>query len=131
MKVAARVVFNRFDELQGIARTRAGQITRRTVLDVAAEIKASMAEPKSGEWYGDHQASAPGEAPAIDIGGLASSIQVERAGTFSQVVHTNHEAAPILEMGSVHMEPRPSFEPAAKKAQPAFEKALERLLDGV
>lgn len=87
-----------------------------------------MAEPKSGRTYGSHVASAPGEAPAIDTGALASSIQVELNG-LSAVVGTNQEQSALLEFGGVKVAARPAWEPAFGDAEPDFRRRLERIFE--
>jgi hypothetical protein len=52
------------------------QALRQVAFKVAQEAVSSMSEPKTGKLYGEHRASAPGQAPAIDTGALANSIYV-------------------------------------------------------
>lgn len=85
-----------------------------------------MAEAKSGHIYGSHQASAPGEAPAIDTGVLVNSIQTEIDG-LTAVVGTNQEYAPVLEFGGAKMAPRPFLASAFEAAAPEFEKKLDEV----
>ncbi len=40
-------------------------------------VTAIMRGQKSGKVYGNHQASAPGEAPANDLGALVRNVRVE------------------------------------------------------
>ena len=49
---------------------------RQMTFKMQQEAVTMMGEPKHGRLYDDHQASAPGEAPAIDTGALANSIYV-------------------------------------------------------
>lgn len=128
--MAARIVFNDLDKVEGQMRARAGLAVRKAALDIEAHIKASMEEPKTGKWYGDHQASAPGEAPAVDMGELVNSVQAEKQEAFSWLVFTDVEYAPVLEFGGRNVAPRPSFGPAADAVQPSFEESMEKLIDG-
>lgn len=106
---------------------RASALVRATAFGIEGDIKTSMAEPKSGHIYGNHQASAPGESPAIDTGQLANSIQTV-VEELSATVGTNTEYAPYLEFGTHRMAPRPFMGPAFERAKPEFEKGLKELV---
>lgn len=118
---------SKIPQLTAALKTRASELVRRTAFEIEADIKTSMAEPKSGRVYGGHQASAPGEAPAIEAGHLVNSIQTNAEG-LSATVGTNAEQAPVLEFGGARILPRPFFGPAFEKAEPEFEKGLKELL---
>lgn len=64
----------------------------------AGQVQKSMQPPKSGEVYGNHRASAPGEAPAIDSSQLVNSIQFVKTGRLTGKVFTNVKYAEILEV---------------------------------
>ena len=66
-----------------------------------------------------HQASAPGEPPAIWTGTLVGSIR-SRVGKLSGSVGTNTRYARFLEQGTRRMQPRPYL-------GPVFEEQVERL----
>ncbi len=114
---------------------------RRAADDAAADAahategraKRSMSGRKSGRVYRrrgrEHQASAPGEAPAIDVGALANSLQVSRTGPQEHTVYTNKAYAEVLEGGGVHLAPRPYLGPAAEETRPEFVERVRRLLD--
>jgi phage gpG-like protein len=121
-----RLSYNRLPELARRLPGEVRQICLETAEAIETRVKTGMAEPKSGEWYGDHQASAPGEMPAMDTGTLAGSILAEPDGG-GAVVYTNMEYAAHLEYGTVNMEPRPFFTPAAEEARPGFVRALQDL----
>jgi HK97 gp10 family phage protein len=84
--------------------------------------------PKTGEWYGNHQASAPGEAPATDTGTLVSSIEskmeVLSPGVAGAAVWTEKKYGRWLEFGTIHIEPRPWLTPALESNRARFPKAL-------
>lgn len=122
--VVATLTHNRFAEIAARLPREAREVAAETAHEIEADAKQRMAEPKSGRMYGAHRASAPGEAPAMDTGALASSIQVapERGSTY--VVFTNQEYAAHLEFGTVKMAPRPFFGPAASRALPGFVDAI-------
>jgi len=101
-------------------------IVTETVLQIEQEIKVGMASSHNGEWYGSHQASAPGEMPAIDTGALAASIQTDVQKT-KGTVYTNMEYSEFLEYGTVNMEARPYMTPAAESARGPFLRKLRNL----
>lgn len=106
---------------------RASQLVRKTAFGIEAAIKVSMAEPKSGRQYGLHQASAPGESPAIDTGALVNSIRTEADG-LSAVVGVGQEYGVYLEFGTVKMASRPFMGPAFERAEPEFQRGLKELV---
>jgi HK97 gp10 family phage protein len=123
---------SRIPQLQGEMRRRAGQLVRKTAFGIEAHAKASMGEQKHGRIYKrgkkKHQASASGEAPAIDEGALVNSIQTEMTGEMSAVIGSNMEYAPHLELGTIHIAPRPFLGPAFEAAKDEFEAGLKELL---
>ena len=78
---------------------------------VIGEIKIAMAEPKHGRRYGYHVASAPGEAPAIDTGELAGSVQELGSASSAREVWVEYGSdvpqAAFTELGTSRMAPRP------------------------
>lgn len=82
-----------------------------------AAVGLVLNPPKTGRVYRrrgvEHQASAPGEAPASDTGRLARSITVrpDEARTAATVNASTEYAAP-LEFGTQRVEPRPYMRPA-------------------
>jgi len=103
----------------GQSKARTQEIIRITAHAIETRVKTGMAEPHSGRWYGRHQASKPGDMPAVDTGLLMNSIQVEHNETFS-TVFTNTEYAIFQEYGTRKMEARPFMEPAAKAEWPFY-----------
>jgi phage gpG-like protein len=100
-------------DLPGNAHNAVATIAR----EIEGKAKISIGEEKHGAIYLvqggiEHQASAPGEAPAIDTGNLVNSIQVEMTGPAAAVVFTNVEYAPYLEFGTIEIAPRPFLQPA-------------------
>ena len=75
-----RLTFNRFPELARKLPGEVRQICLETAEAIETAVKAGMTEGKAGEWYADHQASAPGEMPAVDTGALVGSIVAEPDG---------------------------------------------------
>lgn len=112
----------------------------RDALDIAGvvlvnEIKQQLSHPGSGEVYVhggvEHQASAPGEPPAVDTGQLRNSISStsgeDASGPYVDV-GTNLEKAGYLEFGTSTIEPRPFMRPAIESATP---KMAQALADGI
>lgn len=62
-----------------------------------------------------HQASAPGQAPAVDTGRLRQSITVQRLAPGKWRTGTNLDYAFVLEFGSRRTAPRPFMRPAAEE----------------
>ncbi len=106
---------------------RASKVVRTTVANIEAHIKTSFSEPKHGAVYGGHQASAPGEAPAIDDGILAGSTQPFMETDTKGGVGVGAEYASDLEHGTSKMEPRPFMVPAAEAERRKFEESLRHL----
>lgn len=87
-------------------------------------IRLVQQPPKTGRIYKrrgvQHQASAPGEAPASDTGRLVNSITTSYdAENLSGKVNASTEYAVYLEYGTQKIEPRPFMRPAlaSKRAQ--------------
>ena len=119
---------NRFPEIVRKLPEAARAIVTETVLQIEQEIKIGMASAHNGEWYGSHQASAPGEMPAIDTGALAASIQTDVQKT-KGTVYTNMEYSEYMEWGApaAGIEPRPFMTPAAEAARGPFMRKLRNL----
>ena len=134
IKLKSRVVYNRLPELALGMHANAERVVRSSTLELEAEVKESMSESKSGRSYkrGDsfHQASAPGQAPAIDTGVLVNLIQSEFPKSLLGVVYTNVFYGPILEFGSIKMAERPFMRPAAQKIWPEFLQKMTEVIDG-
>jgi hypothetical protein len=80
-KVEIIITNNRIPELKAKFPNLVQEIIDKTALDVQRFAIELMQMPKSGRTYKrgskSHQASAPGEAPAIDTGNLVNSIEVK------------------------------------------------------
>jgi len=103
-----------------------------TAYSVEADIKTAMAEPKTGELYKRgkrmHQASAPGEAPAIDTGLLVNSIATAQEGPLRYSVAAAAEYAIHLEYGTHKMAARPFMRPAMERAKPVLRDLVAKAL---
>ncbi len=98
--------------LERIAEAKAVKGVQRAALAGEAITKANLSRPGSGRIYGKHQASAPGEPPAVDTGRLRNATQadtqVRRDGDdiVGRVV-ANVDYAHALEVGTERMASRP------------------------
>lgn len=89
--------------------------------DAMALAQASILRgPKTGRIYKretrSHQASAPGEAPANDLGFLAQSMRVDVVSRTAVDLKNSASYAIHLEYGTRKMAPRPFMRPAAELA---------------
>ena len=92
---------------------------------------ASMTGQKSGRVYKigknrTHQASAPGQAPAVLTGALRSSITVCRVNDYEYIVSIAAPYGKILEF----VKNRPFAIPASDKAWAAFTSVVRRYFNG-
>lgn len=100
------------------------------VEDVRARAIAKiMSGDKTGRIYRrrgvDHQASAPGEAPANDTGRLVQSIQTEvDAATLTGTIKFQTAYAAALEFGTTNILPRPYARPSLLEAKADIEKNI-------
>jgi hypothetical protein len=123
---------SRIPEVSAQLRKRAADLVTATAFGIKQRAQVSMSGPKSGQTYKrgsrTHQASAPGEAPAIDQGDLVNSIDVVKTGELSASVGSSIEHGVHMEFGTVHVEPRPWLGPAFEEARPEFEQGLKGLI---
>lgn len=95
-------------------------------------ISLILDTPKTGRIYrrGDeeHQASAPGEAPASDTGTLVGRIRVDRSreAELIGIVRASTDYAKALEYGTPRMEPRPFMRPALANKKQEIEAVIDR-----
>lgn len=123
------VVFDRFPEIAGRMVPEVGEVVKKTAFAIQTDIQTQMQGPKTGAWYGGHQASAPGEAPAIDTGALVNSILAQMTGPLSAQVASGMEYAAGLEFGTAHIAPRPAWVPAADRARDPFLAAVRQVIE--
>lgn len=133
-KTSIKIVFNKLPQIAAQLPAEVAMVVQKAAYDVEANAKASMSGPKTGFIYkrGNkmHQASAPGEAPAIDTGTLVNSIQSRMTGMSSAEVSVGAAYGLPLEYGTEdgHIAPRPFMTPAAEKVKPGFIEACKQLL---
>ena len=109
--------------VQALARERVAE----RALALQNHIKENLSHPGSGRTYKrqnrEHQASAPGESPAVDLNDLRSSILTQklnpewyRVGVSAGKGDGSLRArAPALEFGSRTIKPRPFIRPALEQ----------------
>lgn len=106
----------------------------RTAEEIQARAMIAIQNPpKSGRIYrrGNvlHQASAPGEAPATDIGALAANVTVKRDAPADWSTTWNQEYAAPLEYGTPKILPRPFARPAVEAVRERFMDAIRKILE--
>ncbi len=127
------IIDDRFPALTSKMRSEVAAIVRDAIQSLEERVEESMTWPKSGRLYPRpggriHQASAPGEPPAVDTGKLIKSIQSEMESETIGVVYSDDvEYAPYLEYGTVRVAPRPFMAPAAEYIRPQFLDELSKL----
>lgn len=136
MSATITVYYNHFKPISALMLGRAQKIVEKVAYDARDLSLQSMSEPKSGRMYRVsatgklHQASAPGEPPAIDTGTLANSHWVEvPVSEPTAYIHVSTEYAEVLEFGGAKMAARPYLRPALEKVRPSFEAACTALFD--
>jgi hypothetical protein len=133
MTIVIKITKNDVGKLAAGLSYKAKAAAKKAALDTKSEITARMSDPKSGRIYRRgqkiHQASAPGEAPAIDTSLLVTSIHVSDYGRFGAMVYTNTEYAEVLERGGRYMQPRPAWRQAVDKIAPKFLDVIRRLVE--
>ena len=109
------------DDLQG----QASPVIRAMASGIVGEMKRLMSLPKTGRAYrrgrtAIHIASAPDEAPAVDMGTLTNSINMDMPTLTSARISINADYAAYLEYGTRFMQPRPYVTPAIDKVRTQF-----------
>jgi len=135
LRYSFRIESNRLGSIAKKLPQEIQTIVDATLADVETAAKLSMQGGKSGRLYRRganrmHQASAAGQAPAMDYGHLTNSIQRKLYKTvIGGEVYTNSDYAEALEFGTRKMAPRPFLAPALEAQREAFYAKL-KTLDG-
>lgn len=115
---------------------RAERAVDDTLTDFGRALLEEFSEPKSGRVYKrqgrDHQASAPGEPPAIDEAQLIASFEFKKETAYRAVVSIGGTRAPYavyLEYGTAHMAARPFWGKAIETVRPAYNERVRAILD--
>ena len=124
------------NEIAGVMKLLDNTITsivRDAPENMRNDIRMQMNGAKSGRIYTrrsiTHQASAPGEAPAIDTAAYVSSIETRQISPKQSAVQSNAQQALALELGnpSRNLLPRPAWIPAAKREGKHIAERLTKL----
>jgi len=108
----------------GLMRVYAGKPTEGGPNKLVAAFKANGKQNLSPS----HRSSAAGEAPATDTGRLVSGTDFKSTGKLSAEVGNKVKYGPMLEFGTLKIEPRPAWLPAIEAAAPKYIKRLETAL---
>lgn len=112
-------------------RPKASRHVRQTGLRILRRAQRSMAEPKHGRvrvrGRKTHQASAPGEAPAVDMGFLRGSMGMEMEGDLVAAVYAAAAYAARLEFGGGRIAARPFMRPAMEEEAEEFYRGIGEL----
>lgn len=133
VRVEVKLVHNYIPQLTEQAQRLAAQVVAKTAYSVQANAMISIATgTKSGRLYkrGNivHQASAPGEAPAVDTGNLINSIRARRITAMAWEVIVRAAYGSILEFGGRKMAARPFMVPALIKERARFINAMQQII---
>jgi hypothetical protein len=113
--------------LDGMAKAAAMRVANRAVQSLTTG-------GRSGKVYRGHQASAPGQPPALLTGDLARSCQVTQVRKCIWAVHFTDRKAWWLEYGTPTIAPRPYLRPAIRAEQNNYRaevrKAVQKALAG-
>lgn len=122
-------LFTTLEQLDGASKEALidGCFAGALVLEGAVKITIEQSS-HSGRRYrrgaSSHQASAPGESPAIDYGYLINSVASGRESN-GATVYSNAEAAPHLEFGTARMAARPFMRKAVNEHNAEILTAIE------
>jgi HK97 gp10 family phage protein len=119
------------------AATRAVVAVTEAILEEGTRLIASP--PKTGRIYHrrspdrSHQASAPGEPPAADLGALIASGRAKYPeggdpNLVRGIANWSSEHARFLELGTEKMEPRPFARPALETCAPLLQPGMKAQL---
>lgn len=86
--------------------------------EMVGDMQMGMLDsPADGDWYGDHQASSPGNPPRPDTAELLNSITHTKTGEAERVIHDQVEHGAYQELGTETIEPRPWMKPVFESWQ--------------
>lgn len=100
----------------------ASSVIRETIFKIQTAMLISFTGLKTGRFYRVsktgklHQASAPGEAPAVETGNLSNTVAqgVSFPSPTEGLISINAEYAALLEFGTLRMAARPYVTPAIR-----------------
>lgn len=128
ISLKATVSENRFKQIAERLEVEAAELVSETMDHVVENIATAMELPKSGNVYGNHIASQPGEPPAIDTEDLINSVLKSMESPTSGTIEYTSDHAAAMEFGTIHVEPRPFLRPALDSERPRFRRGVQKLL---
>ena len=133
MTVKVRLDDRRLVALPAALERLADQICNKAAKNIETRAKIKIqSPPKTGRIYRhgkvEHQASAPGEAPATDTGNLVNSIASDRVRPMLHEVTVGAEYSSCLEYGTSRMAPRPFFRPSFDEERDGFKREVDKLI---
>lgn len=117
----------------GQARATRRKMLRAGIRVIERHTKNLLVGERSGHVYSirgkAHQASAPGEPPAVDTGNLKNSLRVLEVTDDYASFGTSADYAAYLEFGTRNMAARPYLRPAAENSVRDVEQAMTAVAD--
>ena len=133
LKATWQLTDNKLHQLSEEAEGRAHKLIKKTAFTIEANAKKPMMGAHTGRIYRigsvSHQASAPGEAPAVDTSTLINSIGTKMLEKLKAIVYAGAEYALHLEMGTRYIAPRPFMIPAVEQVRKSFYRAMKEIVD--
>ncbi len=129
--ISVRTVFNNLHLVVPAVNKAAGISAHKIAVEVREDIHDAMEAPKHGNTYliggKIHQASAPGEAPAVFSGDLIASVKEEQVNaTTWDVPAEGKDGQQMWEYGmNGPASARPFLRPAADKARAKYGNAVK------
>jgi hypothetical protein len=127
------VEYNRIPDIMKIIVNGISEAVQAVPALIENDIKANMMKPHGGRIYKrrtvTHQASAPGEAPAVDGSALINSFQKKSPDAMHSEIYSEEEYSLALELGRPehNLEPRPYMVPAAQVAHKQITRRMKQL----
>lgn len=115
------------EKAKAIDKAKMTALAKAALLIRADAQKLIQQGPKSGQMYGDHRASAPGEAPATDTGNLVRSITIDKPTPDAVTITCRAPYAAALELGTDdgRIEERPFMRPAFNRNKDAVVELMK------
>lgn len=126
LSMNAVMVFNKTALAAAAVKSGVGQAVHKAAVEIRQDVHESMEEPKHGNVYliggKSHQASAPGEAPAVLTADLINSVKEEQVdATTWDIPAEGQEGQQMWEFGIRGPDSaRPYLRPAADKARQKY-----------
>lgn len=131
ISMTVKVVYDNLPKIVAQGNSNAAKAVKRATQNINKITREMMGEPKTGNIYprgatGLHQASSPGESPAIDTKQLVTSLS-ESYSDLTGYAYTDVDYSVYLEFGTSRMRKRPFYTPAAQLEWPDFVKEMSEI----